>query len=70
MEPFEISVVIYIFVIALLFITKPAFIFNNPKVFRQFGLSNQNALRRKTLTPLWLLFLVLATIIYYSVITQ
>lgn len=69
-DSFEISVIIYIIIMSLLFVVKPAFIFDNAKVFRQFGLSNKdNKFRKKTLTPLWLLFLVLAIIIYYSVIT-
>lgn len=70
MKPFEISVIIYIIILSVLFIIKPAFIFNNPKVFYKFGLPNKNKFNKKTLTPLWLLFLILALIIYYTTIIQ
>lgn len=64
-KPFEIAVVIYIGVIALLFLTKPAFIFNNPKIYYKFGLNQDE--KKKTMMPLWMLFILLAIIIYYTV---
>jgi hypothetical protein len=69
-NPFEITIVIYIGIIAILFITKPDFIFNNPKIHYKFGLSkkDKNINRKKTVMPLWLLFLLLALIIYYIVV--
>ena len=68
-NPFEISVVIYLGLIALLFITKPDFIFDNPKIYYKFGLGNNDKdhSKRKTMMPLWLLFLILAVVIYYTV---
>lgn len=70
-NPFEIAVSIYIIIIILLFIVKPSFIFNNPKIYYKFGLgtNDKDKRNRKTMLPLWLLFILLAIIIYYSVAT-
>jgi len=68
-NPFQISIIIYLSIIAILFIVKPAFIFNNPKIYYKFGLAKKDDFKekRKTVMPLWLLFLLLAIIIYYIV---
>lgn len=68
MEPFEIATVIYLGVVAILFVTKPEFIFDNPRIYHKFGL-NQETDHTKTMMPLWLLFIILALIIYYTTIT-
>jgi hypothetical protein len=69
-NPFEITIAIYLVIIGILFIIKPKFIFNNPKIYYKFGLGNNdiNKEKRKTIMPLWLLFLILAVIIYYVVV--
>lgn len=70
-NPFEVSIIIYIIVISLLFIVRPNFIFNNPKIYYKFGLADKNkTIQKKTLIPLWLLFIILALVIYYSVIAM
>ena len=67
-RPFETTVAIYIIIIALLFILKPDFIFNNPNFYYKFGLPQKNLKKRKTIMPLWLLFLILGIVIYYFVV--
>jgi hypothetical protein len=64
-KPFEIATVIYIGIIIILFITKPSFIFDNPKIYYKFGINQDE--KHKTMMPLWLLFVLLAVIIYYTV---
>ncbi len=64
-KPFEIAVVIYIGIIILLFIIKPNFIFNNPNIHYKFGLNHPD--KKKTMMPLWLLFVLFAIIIYYTI---
>lgn len=68
-NPFQITIIIYLSIVALLFIVKPDFIFNNPKIYYKFGLAKKDDItkKRKTVMPLWLLFLLLAIIIYYIV---
>lgn len=70
-NPFKISIIIYLGIITLLFIIKPNFIFNNPKIYYKFGLGHDDKDRkkRKTMLPLWLLFLILAIVIYYTIAT-
>lgn len=65
-RPFDVAVVIYLGVIVLLFVIRPDFIFQNPHIYHKFGLQGEDT--EKTMIPLWLLFLVLGIIIYYSVI--
>jgi hypothetical protein len=72
-NPFQIAIIIYLFIIAILFILKPKFIFDNPKINYKFGLAdkenNKIKKKKKTIMPLWLLFLILAIVIYYIVVT-
>lgn len=70
-NPFQIAIVIYLFIVAILFILKPKFIFDNPKIYYKFGLADKehNKIKKKTIMPLWLLFLILAIIVYYIVVT-
>lgn len=68
-SPFQLAIVIYLIIITLLFIIRPPFIFDNPNVYHKFGLTTKDKKRRKTLFPLWLLFLLLAIIIYYTTIS-
>lgn len=70
-NPFKLSIIIYLGIIALLFIIKPDFIFNNPKIYYKFGLGNadKDIRKRKTMLPLWLLFIILAIVIYYTIAT-
>ena len=68
-SPFEITSVIYISIITILFITKPDFIFKNPNFYYKFGLPQKDSKKRKTIMPIWLLFLILGIVIYYIVVS-
>lgn len=59
-----ISVLLFIFVYAIIIIIKPRFLFNNDGSIRDFGLGRT----KKTILPMWLLAIILAILAYVSVI--
>lgn len=58
-----VSIIIYIFLFAILNSVKPAFLYNDKGELRQFGVGYRN----KTIIPVWLISIFLAIISYFSV---
>ena len=58
------SLVIFMFLFMIIILTKPAIIFNNDGTFRNFGIGYS----KKTVTPIWLVSIILAIISYFIVL--
>lgn len=58
------SVVIFMFLFAIIILTKPPIIFNKDGTFRNFGLGYS----KKTVMPIWLITIVLAIISYFIIL--
>ena len=64
-RPLETTILIYLIVLAILFIIKPKFLFDPKGNLKQFATGAGN---RKTILPLWLIIVLIGVIIYYVVI--
>lgn len=64
-RPLETTILIYLIVLGILFITKPKFLFDPKGNLKQFATGSGN---RKTILPLWLIIVLIGVIIYYIVI--
>ena len=58
------SVLIFMFLFMIIIISKPSIIFNNDGTFRNFGIGYS----KKTVTPIWLISIILAIISYFLVL--
>lgn len=58
------SIVIFTFLFMIIILTKPPIIFNKDGTFRNFGIGYS----RKTVTPIWLITIVLAIISYLFIL--
>lgn len=67
-SPFELALIIYVVIVFLIIITKPDILFNNPSINSKFGINNGDKIHRKTIIPLWLIFVLLAVTVYYGTI--
>ncbi len=64
-RPLETTLLIYLIVLGILFITKPKFLFDPKGNLKQFATGSGN---RRTILPLWLIIALIGVIIYYIVI--
>jgi hypothetical protein len=64
-RPLETTILIYLIVLAILFMIKPKFLFDPKGNLKQFATGAGN---RKTILPLWLIIVLIGVIIYYVVI--
>ena len=64
-RPLETTILIYLIVLGILFITKPKFLFDPKGNLKQFATGSGN---RKTILPLWLIIALIGVVIYYIVI--
>lgn len=58
------SIVIFMFLFMIIILFKPAIIFNKDGTFRNFGIGYS----KKTVTPIWLITIILAIISYFAII--
>lgn len=58
------SIIIFMFLFMLIVILKPPIIFNKDGTFRTFGLGYS----KKTVTPIWLITIILAIISYFVIL--
>jgi len=64
-RPLETTILIYLIVLGILFITKPKFLFDPKGNLKQFATGSGN---RRTILPLWLIIALIGVVIYYIVI--
>jgi hypothetical protein len=64
-RPLETTILIYLIVLAILFIIKPKILFDPKGNLKQFATGSGN---RRTILPLWLIIALIAVIIYFVVI--
>jgi hypothetical protein len=58
------AIVFYIFILGILLVTKPHFLYNNDGSLRLFGVGY----KKKTILPVWLLCIILGILSYYFVL--
>lgn len=59
-----VAIVVFLFLLTMIILIKPAFLFNKDGSFRNFGLGYKN----KTVVPIWLVVIILAILAYFSVL--
>ena len=64
-RPLETTILIYLIVLGILFMTKPRFLFDPKGNLKRFATGSGNY---KTILPLWLVISLIGIIIYYIVI--
>ncbi len=64
-RPLETTILIYLIVLAILFMIKPKFLFDPKGNLKQFATGSGN---RRTILPLWLIISLIGIVIYYIVI--
>ena len=64
-RPLETTILIYLIVLVILFITRPKILFDPKGNLKQFATGSGN---RRTILPLWLIIALIAVIIYFVVI--
>jgi len=62
-HPLEISIVIYLVVVAIIWQIKPRFLFDEEGKFKRFGIGRH----RKTTFPMWLFLALVGVIIYFII---
>jgi hypothetical protein len=64
-RPLETTILIYLLVLGVLFITKPKFLFDPKGNLKKFATGSGN---HKTILPLWLIIMLIGVFIYFIVI--
>jgi len=61
--PLEVSIIIYIIVIIIIWTIKPRFLFDEKGNFKKFGVGQH----KKTMFPVWLFLVLLGIVIYFVI---